>query len=111
MLGQLWLTQTLPKLPANAPVYVAPPVTYGKSVEHADFAGTVTITARTLRRQLIALATQLKAFGFQQIAILNTRFSQIPRHAIRLFVQLAVRKSFVFEQHCYIIGALLHLRF
>lgn len=72
MLGQLWLAHALPKLPASAPVYVAPPVTYGKSVEHADFAGTLTISALTLRSQLLALAAQLKALGFRQIAVLNT---------------------------------------
>jgi len=72
MLGQLLLAHALPKLSETAPVYVTPPITYGKSIEHAEFAGTVTITARTLRQQLTALATQLKALGFRQIAILNT---------------------------------------
>jgi len=72
MLGQLWLAHALPKLPASAPVYVAPPITYGKSIEHSDFAGTITISAQTLRSQLLALATQLKALGFRQIAVLNT---------------------------------------
>ena len=72
MLGQLWLARALPKLPVDAPVYVAPSITYGKSIEHADFAGTVTISAQTLRSQLIALATQLKALGFRQLAVLNT---------------------------------------
>ena len=72
MLGELWLAHALPKIPANAPVYVSPPITYGKSIEHAGFSGTVTVTAQTLRHQVIALATQLKALGFRQIAFLNT---------------------------------------
>ncbi len=72
ILGQLWLDHALPKLPANAPVYLAPPITYGKSIEHIGFAGTVTISAQTLRRQLLAIAGQLKALGFRQLAILNT---------------------------------------
>jgi creatinine amidohydrolase len=72
ILGQIWLARALAKLPADAPVYVAPPITYGKSEEHADFAGTLTLSAATLRRQLLALATQVKALGFRQLAILNT---------------------------------------
>jgi creatinine amidohydrolase len=72
MLGQLWLAHALPKLPAGAPVYVAPPITYGKSLEHSDFAGTLTISAETLRSQLFALVAQLQTLGFRQIAVLNT---------------------------------------
>jgi creatinine amidohydrolase len=72
LLGVLWLAHTLPKLPADAPVYVAPALVYGKSHEHLGFAGTLTISARTLRRQLLAQATHLKTLGFRQLAILNT---------------------------------------
>jgi creatinine amidohydrolase len=72
MLARLWLAHALPRLAGDAPVFVAPPITFGKSNEHLGFAGTVTISARTLRRQLLALAAELKALGFQQIAVLNT---------------------------------------
>jgi creatinine amidohydrolase len=72
LLGRLWLDHALPKLPATAPVYVAPPLLYGKSNEHLGFAGTLTISARTLRRQLLAQAAHLKALGFRQLAVLNT---------------------------------------
>ena len=72
MLNKLWLAHALPKLTADAPVFVAPAITYGKSNEHSGFAGTITISARTLRRQLLALAEHLKTLGFRQIAVLNT---------------------------------------
>lgn len=72
MLSQLWLAHALPRLAADAPVFVAPPLTYGKSNEHLGFAGTITISARTLRRQLLALASELKTQGFRQIAVLNS---------------------------------------
>ncbi len=72
MLSRIWLAHALPKLPADSPVFVAPSITFGKSNEHLGFAGTITISARTLRRQLLALATHLKALGFHQIAVLNT---------------------------------------
>ena len=72
LLGQLWLARALPKLAAHTPVFTAPAITFGKSNEHLGFAGTITISARTLRRQLIALAAHVKALGFHQIAVLNT---------------------------------------
>ena len=72
ILGQTWLTHALPKLPADARVLVAPAITYGKSNEHTGFPGTVSISAKTLRRLLLALATQLHALGFRHLAILNT---------------------------------------
>ncbi len=72
ILGQAWLAHALPKLPATARVLVAPPITYGKSNEHTGFPGTVTVSAKTLRRLLLALATQLHALGFRHLALLNT---------------------------------------
>ncbi|GAB1488854.1 hypothetical protein MASR2M8_13020 [Opitutaceae bacterium] len=72
ILGQAWLHHTLPLLSPDAPVYVAPPITFGKSNEHTGFAGTVSITARVLRRLVLASAAQLRALGFKRIAILNT---------------------------------------
>lgn len=72
MLGQIWLAHTLPRLPEGAPVFVAPSIAYGKSNEHAGFAGTVSLSAGTLRRMLLASARQLHALGFRQLAVLNT---------------------------------------
>jgi creatinine amidohydrolase len=72
ILGQAWLAQALPKLPAAARVLVAPPITYGKSNEHTGFPGTVFISAKTLRRLVRALAAQLHALGFRHLALLNT---------------------------------------
>lgn len=72
MLGQAWLAHALPRLPSDARVLVAPPITYGKSNEHLDFPGTVSVSGKTLRRLLHAYATQLHALGFHHLAILNT---------------------------------------
>lgn len=72
LLGGFLLARALPRLAAGAGVYVAPPISYGKSNEHLGFAGTLTLSARTLRRQLLALAADLKSLGFRQIAVLNT---------------------------------------
>lgn len=72
ILGQAWLAHALPKLPADARVYVAPPLMVGKSNEHTGFPGTLSVSATTLRRLLLALATQVRDLGFRQIAVLNT---------------------------------------
>jgi len=72
LLGHAWTTEVLKRFPAGAQIYVAPPITYGKSNEHLGFPGTVSISAKTLRRLLLAIAMQLKSVGFRQIAVLNT---------------------------------------
>ncbi len=80
ILGQAWLDHALPKLStAAAPrVLVAPPVTYGKSNEHSGFPGTVGVSARTLRRLLLALAGHLRGLGFRHLALLNTHGGNSP---------------------------------
>jgi creatinine amidohydrolase len=72
LMGQAWLTLALARLPAGASCYVAPPITIGKSNEHTGFPGTLMISKETLREILLALAAQIHAWGFRQIAILNT---------------------------------------
>jgi creatinine amidohydrolase len=72
LMGQVWLTRALPLLPPGASCYVAPPITIGKSNEHTGFPGTLFISKDTLRAQLLAIARQVHAWGFRQIAVLNT---------------------------------------
>lgn len=71
-LGQVWVEQLLPRLPAGASCYIAPPITIGKSNEHTGFPGTLMISKDTLRAQLLVIARQLHAWGFKQMALLNT---------------------------------------
>jgi creatinine amidohydrolase len=71
-LGQVWVEQLLPRLPAGASCYIAPPITIGKSNEHTGFPGTLMISKDTLRAQLLVIARQVHAWGFKQMAILNT---------------------------------------
>jgi len=90
ILGQAWLAHALPKLLAKTPraakrVFIAPPITFGKSNEHDGFPGTITISAKTLRRVLLALAAHLRALGFRAIAVLNTHGGNSPTivHTLR----------------------------
>ena len=72
ILGQALLAAAVPKIAGRAPFYLAPPITYGKSNEHLGFPGTVTLSARTLRRLVLTLGTQLRDLGFRRLAIFNT---------------------------------------
>ncbi|MFH1499546.1 MAG: creatininase family protein [Verrucomicrobiota bacterium] len=72
MLGEGLLQAALRRLPADAPVWVAPPLNVGKSVEHRDFAGTLSVSSRTLRALLTSQVGELHALGFGTVAIWNT---------------------------------------
>ena len=72
LMGQAWLDLALARLPAGASCYVAPPVTIGKSNEHTGFPGTLMISKESLREVILAVARQVHAWGFRQVAVLNT---------------------------------------
>lgn len=72
ILGQAFLEATLRKLDPGLRVLVAPPITFGKSNEHEGFPGTISISAKSLRRLLLALVRQLHDLGFRFFAVLNT---------------------------------------
>jgi creatinine amidohydrolase len=72
LMGQVWLSLALARLPPGASCYVAPPITIGKSNEHTGFPGTLIISKETLRELLLALAAQVQAWGFRHFAVINT---------------------------------------
>ena len=53
-------------------LWFCPPLYYGKSNEHEDFPGTISLSAQSLRQLIIALVRNLHAHGFRQFALLNT---------------------------------------
>ena len=77
LMGQVWLTRALARLPADASCYVAPPITVGKSNEHTGFPGTLTISKETLRALLWTIARQVHAWGFRHVAVINTHGGNI----------------------------------
>jgi creatinine amidohydrolase len=77
LIGQARLDYALPRLPQHSPVWVAPAIQIGKSNEHTGFPGTLMISKTVLRRQLLAIAGQLKAWGFSCLLILNTHGGNI----------------------------------
>jgi creatinine amidohydrolase len=78
LMGQVWLSRTLAKLPAEASCYVAPPVTIGKSNEHTGFPGTLMISRETLRQHILAVARQIHSWGFRSLAVINTHGGNVP---------------------------------
>jgi creatinine amidohydrolase len=71
-LGQVWVSRLIERLAPGTPCYVAPPITIGKSNEHTGYPGTLILSRDLLRRQVLAIARQLKHWGFRTLAILNT---------------------------------------
>ena len=78
LMGQVWLSLVLARLPAGASCYVAPPITIGKSNEHTGFPGTLMISSDTLRSQILAVARQVDAWGFRSLAVINTHGGNMP---------------------------------
>jgi creatinine amidohydrolase len=78
LMGQVWLSLALARLPAGASCYVAPPITIGKSNEHTGFPGTLMISRDTLRSQILAVARQVHAWGFRSLAVINTHGGNVP---------------------------------
>lgn len=78
LMGQVWLSLAIARLPAGASCYVAPPITIGKSNEHTGFPGTLMISRETLRSQILAVARQIHAWGFRSLAVINTHGGNVP---------------------------------
>jgi creatinine amidohydrolase len=78
LMGQVWLSLAIARLPQGASCYVAPPITIGKSNEHTGFPGTLMISRDTLRAQVLAVARQAKAWGFRSLAVINTHGGNVP---------------------------------
>jgi len=65
------LGRAMAELPADVPCYALPPLCYGKSNEHIDFPGTITLTTQTLSATLLEVADSLYRSGFRKIAFVN----------------------------------------
>ncbi len=72
ILGQGLLARALARLSPRAPVFVAPPIVVGKSNEHADWPGTLTLSARTFIALVRAQVLELHRLGFRTVALFNT---------------------------------------
>ncbi len=65
------LGHAMQRLPTALPCYALPPLCYGKSNEHIDFPGTVTLSAQTLLATLAEVLDSLYRSGFRKLALVN----------------------------------------
>lgn len=65
------LEATLAALPDTVRAWALPPLNYGKSNEHINFPGTVSLSAATLSAVLHDIAASVHRAGFRRLAFLN----------------------------------------
>ncbi|MEM7531551.1 MAG: creatininase family protein [Chloroflexota bacterium] len=78
MLATHALDATLAQLPEDVRVWTLPPQSYGKSNEHINYAGTITLSAETLIAVLHDIAASVARAGFRRLAFLNGHGGNMP---------------------------------
>ncbi|MEM9218412.1 MAG: creatininase family protein [Cyanobacteria bacterium P01_F01_bin.150] len=63
--------KALEQLPEEIPAYALPTQCYGKSNEHSDFPGTITLSSTTLIATLMELGKSLYRAGFRKLVFVN----------------------------------------
>ncbi|MCI3921094.1 creatininase family protein [Paenibacillus sp. TRM 82003] len=72
LIGEAMLSAAFDSLPEEAPIWLLPSISYGKSTEHAGHPGTITLSARTLMAVLEDIAASLAQSGFRKLLLFNT---------------------------------------
>jgi len=72
LINNLLLGRAIKKLPQVLPIYVLPPVHYGKSNEHRGFPGTLSLSASTFMAVLHDLGASIASAGFRKLVLYNT---------------------------------------
>ncbi|OXM87762.1 creatininase family protein [Paenibacillus rigui] len=72
LIGEGFLTEAFEQLPDDAPVWLLPPLPFGKSNEHLNHAGTISLSATTLMAVLTDISSSLKRSGFRKLLLFNT---------------------------------------
>ncbi|MFN0041781.1 MAG: creatininase family protein [Alphaproteobacteria bacterium] len=65
------LTGASTRLPVELPVYALPALTVGVSVEHADFPGTLSLSAETFIRTVVEMGGGVAYSGVRRLVLLN----------------------------------------
>jgi creatinine amidohydrolase len=77
MINEGVLNRALARAPASLPVLALPAMPIGKSNEHADFPGTLTLSAETLIRMLTEIGESVRRAGLRKLILLNSHGGQI----------------------------------
>lgn len=72
LIGEALMAEAFEHLPEDAPIWLMPSISYGKSTEHAEFPGTFTLSAQTLMMVLQDIAASLARSGFKKLLLFNT---------------------------------------
>ncbi|SFF18227.1 creatinine amidohydrolase [Paenibacillus catalpae] len=72
LIGEAMLAAAFEHLPEDAPIWLLPSVSYGKSTEHAAHPGTITLSAKTLMAVLEDISSSLARSGFHKLLLFNT---------------------------------------
>jgi creatinine amidohydrolase len=70
------LGKALSKLDSNIPAYALPCLYYGKSNEHWQFPGTITLSAETLLSVIKEVAESIYRAGFRKLVLMNSHGGQ-----------------------------------
>lgn len=70
------LSRALELLPNDVPLTCLPPVSYGKSVEHDDFSGTVSLSTNTLIAMWTDIGEAVARAGVKKLIIFNSHGGQ-----------------------------------
>ncbi len=65
------LGSALERLDPHIPAYALPPLYYGKSNEHWQFPGTISLTAQTLIATLMEMGESVYQAGFRKLVLMN----------------------------------------
>ena len=68
--------KALTQLNPNIPAYALPCLYYGKSNEHDDFPGTITLSANTLLSVITDMAVSIYRSGFRKLVLMNSHGGQ-----------------------------------
>ncbi|RXZ82669.1 creatininase family protein [Paenibacillaceae bacterium] len=72
LIGEAVLTRTMEQMDDDSPIWLLPPISYGKSNEHLDFPGTISLSASTLENIILDIARSVKQAGFRRLLLFNT---------------------------------------
>lgn len=72
LLGEVMLNEAFEHLPEDAPIWMIPSFCYGKSTEHLEHPGTITLSAQTMMMVLQDIAASLARSGFKKLLLFNT---------------------------------------
>lgn len=78
MIMEGYLARALPAIPADLPVLVLPVQSVGKSNEHIDFPGTLTLSAETAIRAWTEIGESVHRAGCRKLLVMNSHGGNVP---------------------------------